>query len=263
MIFHLVILLFNLRNEDMPFDKRNVILGRGTTNNNATPNGVAIHTYYSDVDNAAAIFTGGYFDAYLGATSDDVVVNDILWVRDSSGDYETYAITSANPLTISSIEFSETFQNLTVSGSITFPSTAQGIFLPTFGGTSTALNYNSEFVNAIFEFGASPWASSAQAAIKARRTQEDVRLVIEGKSFPATSADFISSTSTLPVEFRPSVDMWGTLPIINNGNPAIGKVKVTTVGTIQIFSDAASGDFATPGNAGWNTSVINYFVNLT
>jgi hypothetical protein len=244
----------------MAFIKTNVNIGRGRTNNSSTPNGIAIHTYYSDTDSASIIFTSGYFDDYLGNNSEDVIVNDILWVRDSSGDYETYQITSASPLTVASIEFAETFQNLTVSGKLTFPSTAQGIDLPTFGGTPATLNYYDKGTFNATWTGA--FTNPEVDIIKFSRLGDRVTLEIPGASAGQNSADTVTvPAGTVPPALRPlsANQVMPCIDLVDNLTPVIGVLKVNTDGSMEI-SKLDSGVFAGAGNLDWKNFPATYIL---
>lgn len=257
----------------MSFDSRNVILGRGDFNNYGTSTGMVFHTYADANDLQAAIIAPGFLADFLGATAENVKIGDVLSIRDSASVILNYRLDTVSPITLTSIDTggdpfdqelnttdSPTFATVTATTGVIIPPGGAGLLLPTGGETADLLNYYAEYNDQNFQFAASPWASQGVIILRADRTNEKCTVRLNGLSANATSSDFINSLSTLPTWLRPSEDSWTTLQIINNTSTEIGKAKVSTTGEIQIFSDLPSGDFTTPGLAGWSTSTITYYI---
>lgn len=278
----------------MAFQKENVIYGRGRTNNYGTPSGLIIHTYASSIDLQAVISSASYFDDFLGETAEDVKIGDLIIARDSANSVKTYRIDTLSPMAVTSIstdanpfnqdlnttdavifttvdtgqganELYAMNQNVKTTDSPTFGkvTTTTGIALPTSGGTPTDLIYYEEYSNTTFTFGASPWASPIDVILRITRTNETVVMRLALASAAATTSDFISSTDTIPTQFRPLADSWTALIVTNNGVFETGRAKITTGGIIQIFSGQNDGNFDTPSTAGWSTSTITYFIQDT
>lgn len=88
----------------MAFQKEKMIYGRGRTNNYGTPGGLIEHTYASSDDLHAVISAPGYFDDFLGASTDDVKLNDLVLTRDSNNAFKTYRLDTLSPVTVTSVE---------------------------------------------------------------------------------------------------------------------------------------------------------------
>lgn len=83
----------------MAFYKFGLNIGRGQVHDSATELNIATHTYKYESDTLATIASADYFPDYLGASSEEVKINDILIAR-GSDTVDTFTITAVAPLTI-------------------------------------------------------------------------------------------------------------------------------------------------------------------
>lgn len=121
----------------MAFNPFEMTIVRGKINSFTAANGLAQHTYRTEVDTFANVETAGYFPPYLGSNSENVRLGDLLSVRDSTGAYKPYELTSLDPLVVTP----ETTGG--GSGDVTGPGSSTNNAIARFDGTTGKVIKNS------------------------------------------------------------------------------------------------------------------------
>jgi hypothetical protein len=161
----------------------------------------------------------------------------------------------------------------TTTGNITTVNSTTGnigsILLATVGGTATALNYYEMYSDSVSFSG--PWAAPQIAALRITRVGNIVHVKID-PSAAAFSAGMVatSTAAIIPARFRPAANVLVLQNIVENGNPVVGVVSMSSAGTIVIGNLGVAGAATFPfafaaavyvaGSVGWNEINFSYQV---
>lgn len=146
----------------------------------------------------------------------------------------------------------------TLNGAKTF---GTSIFLPTTGGTATALTYYEEFAGTL-DFTSDLYAGARTVDVHFTRVGRAVTMVLKGFTTSVTIAtpDRIT-TSSFPARFRPNVNFPTINSIINiydNNVRATGVIEINASGEMIVSASTAGGNFGTLGDVGFLTCNLSW-----
>ena len=75
----------------------------------------------------------------------------------------------------------------------------------------------------------------------------------------ANSSSDIAFGSSLPTQFRPTVDKFQNFAVLDNSTNIVGQAKVDTGGVIRFFAGLNGDFFSNTGNAGLGDTQIFYY----
>jgi len=133
--------------------------------------------------------------------------------------------------------------------------TEGNVYLPTSGGTPSSLNYYEE---APFSYA----VGGALVSLNLTGTFARINglVVMNFTALSGSSAGaytLFMAAASVPVRFRPSVDVYAGCYIMSNSAVTIGTVKIQSDGAIVFYSGASS-NFSASGNAGVYKCSITY-----
>lgn len=273
----------------MAFQKENVIYGRGKANNFGTPAGLIQHTYASANDTQATIAGASYFDDFLGATSEDVKVGDLIIVRDSVNTFKNYRVDTLSPMAVTSVvvDANPFDQSLNTTDAVTFATvdtgqganelfgmdqtvksisqvtfdkvtTTDGIVLPTTGGTPSTL---SDYEVGTFTLNLTGgFVGTVNQSVDFVRIGNTVTLRFDFLSIPQTAPGVVVSGPDVPVRLRTSmgIQQMGRV-VIDNTTPLSAKTGLGIDGVITIIrlDDA---NFTGAGNLNLQEGCLTYII---
>jgi hypothetical protein len=139
----------------------------------------------------------------------------------------------------------------TINGDKTF---GGNIYLPTSGGTASALNYYEEY-NTTLPVTSGTFTGTLNSNTKIVREGRMVTLTMQGMSITskASGADapFVVASGTIPIRFRPVNDVTIMINIINQAVNVPGTITVLANGGINIYRFNGTSNingFTTGGN---------------
>lgn len=182
--------------------------------------------------------------------------------------FTTAATTSTVPVLFTQVtdSSSTTTGSLICSGGVGIAKSlyvGTGIFLPTTGGTPSALNYYEEYTHTSQMTGI--WASAQNLTLSIVRMSKLVRIIVYSTVATANTASFITVTTPLPSRFYPVSDVYGVVFNTNNGATSFGTMWIDTSGNIKIYCTNSSGaplsNFVGSGNGGTLGGSVSYFTS--
>lgn len=217
----------------MAYIRDNFNLGRGKYNNHTSIDVIAIHTYTTDVDSFTDMQSGTYFPDFFGFTVEDVRVNDLIHIKDSTNTYKIWRVfTTTQPVNI--IEEGDYL----VRESFGVPTVWDGAFsTPQAGGLIEIIKTSSGGGTV------SPGAGEVIATFVGLNETTDF-------------VDTINLVTPLQTNLRPAASSGNisiVIPVLSNGASQAGLITIQTDGNIIISANVGGADFAIAANSGFLT----------
>ena len=160
--------------------------------------------------------------------------------------------------TVDQLDDNLVFDNLTITGTLT----ANAVSLPTLTGTPTLINYYEEYNYSTTFSG--PGITTTPINVSFTRVGRAVTCSVDAISFTASSSSVLTSTTIIPLRFRPSVggDQHFTITVTSNGGRLLADASINNLNQM-IFTASPTGagfavgacqvyKFSTP----WSTSAL-------
>lgn len=224
----------------MAYIRDNFNLGRGGYNNHSSVAVIANHTFTSDTDTFNDMQSGSYFPDFMGFTSEDIQVDDLIQIKDSTDTYKIWRIfTTSSPVAI--IEEGDYL----IRQSFGVPTVWDGAFsTPQAGGLIEIIKTSS---------GSAPTPGAGE-----------VIATFVGLDETTDFVDTINLVTPLQANLRPAASSGNisiVIPVRSNGTSQSGLITIQTDGNIIISANVGGADFATAPNSGFLTFTMVWETN--
>lgn len=198
----------------MAFEDKFLRVDRGTYNAHTGIQQYAKYRYGVSNDTIATIEAANYFPDNLNLDSEQVQINDLIEVQDSSNKIKVYRITALSPITLSQVLDYSLLETEPFSGSF------------------------------VFDQGASVWTASQNITLEFEKHGKVVTMIMMGNLVNTTNgapgSDINSLATAIPAQFRPRFNISSSVKSLeNNVSPAAasGSVFITSAGQITFRKD--------------------------
>lgn len=167
--------------------------------------------------------------------------------------------TYTTPDVLANADFVMTQGNQTIAGTKIFSGAIQ---LATTGGTAASLNFYSETTQTPFSLTGNPFNVSPQnTTVRYVRVGKIVTVLFTGitAASGAGSAGNITSTTLIPLEYRPAITFKNITTVVNTGAQTVGTVQIDTAGVMTFTRASAIGNTENTFQAGGPTVGVDSF----